>query len=322
MKLTLRLLCALLVILFTFGSALAETYPSKAIELVIPFKAGGGTDTLGRVFQKALEKNLPQPLAVVNVPGAAGVLGARKVKNAKPDGYTLLLSHATLLTAAAQGTANFGPEAFEAVAGTATSNMVVCVAKNSPHKTLKGLLKAAKVKPNQIRVVTNIGAIVHFAWLKLADVGGDVKFRYIQSGGGAKRLAQIVGGHADASIFATSEAKQYYESGDLRILAILAEKRQWDLPKVPTAKELGYDTKTAYEWWWFAPKGTPKDRVDYLAGMLKKAIEDPDVRKILKKQSYVDTYLAGEALQKKIASDYAYLKSLAKKFGMIKKKKK
>ena len=322
MKLTLKLFCSLLVLLFAFGVALAETYPSKAIEVVIPFKAGGGSDTLARLFQKALEKYLPQPIVVVNVPGGFGIIGDRKAKNAKPDGYTLLLQHATLLTAAAQGTADFGPEAFDVVAGTATANMVVCVAKNSSYKTLKDLLEAAKAKPNQIRVVTNIGAVVHFAWLKLSDVGGDVKFRYIQSGGGAKRLAQIVGGHADASIFATSEAKQYYDSGDLRILAILAKERQWDLPKVPTAKELGYNTQTAYDWWWFAPKGTPKDRIDYMAGVLKKTVADPYVKKMLNKQSYMDTYMAGEAAQKKIASDYAYLKILAKKFGMIKKKKK
>jgi tripartite-type tricarboxylate transporter receptor subunit TctC len=321
MKTFIKFFCIVVTLVCMTGIALADKYPSKPVELVIPFAAGGGTDVLGRVFQKALEKHLPHPLAVVNVPGAAGVLGARKVRDAKPDGYTLLLSHATVLTAAAQGTSTFGPEAFEAVAGTATSSMVVGVAKNSPYKTLSELLEDAKAKPNQIRIGTNIGAIVHFAWLKLADAAGSINFRYIQTGGAAPRLAQLVGGHAEASIFATSEAKQYYDSGDLRILAILSEKRDAAFPDVPTAKELGYnDCETAYEWWWFAPKGTPKDRVSYMADVLKKAMANPELKKSMENQLYLDTYLAGEALDKKIMSDFEYLKELAAKYGLVTKK--
>ncbi len=316
-------ICILLSILIPAAAAcpaLAEQYPSKPIQIVVPFAAAGGTDLLARIIQKALEKKLPQPMAVVNMPGAAGIVGARDVKNARPDGYKLLLSHATVLTAAATGACDFGPEAFEPIAGTATDNMVVCVAKNSPYNTLKDLLEAAKAKPGQIRVVTNIGAIVHFAWLKLADVAGGVEFRYIQSGGAGPRLIQIVGKHAEAGIFATSEAKQYHESGDLKILAVLGNERQGDLPDIPTAKELGYNTQTAYEWWWFAPKGTPQDRVNHIAGLLKDAMSDPDVQKLLKQQSDENTYLAGDALKEKIATEYEYIKKLAKQFGLNEKK--
>lgn len=321
MKTFIRFFCIVFSFVCMTGIAMAEKFPTKPIELVIPFASGGGTDVLGRVFQKAIEKHLPHPLAVVNVPGAAGVLGARKVRDARPDGYTLLLSHATVLTAAATGTATFGPEAFEAIAGTATSSMVVGVSKNSPYNTLRELLEDAKARPNQIRIGTNIGAIVHFAWLKLANAGGGIDFRYIQTGGAAPRLAQLVGGHAEASIFATSEAKPYYDSGDLRILAILSEEREPAFPDVPTAKELGYnDAETAYEWWWFAPRGTPKDRVSYLAGTLKEAMADPELKRIMENQLYLPTFLEGDALDEKILSDFEFLKELALKYNLITKK--
>lgn len=308
---------ASMTLLLSSAPARAE-YPDKPIEVVVPFAAGGGTDALVRTLQQALGEKLPQPVAVINVPGAAGVLGSRKVMSAKPDGYTLLVSHATVLTAAAQKTAPYGPEAFEPIAHTASSAVVVAVAAKSPYQTLGDLMKAAQAKPNEVKVVTNIGAVAHYAWLMLADAAGGAQFRYIQGGGGAKRLAQIVGGQADASVFATNEAKPYQTSGDLRVLAVMSKERHPDFPDVPTAMEAGLDASFQYDFWWFAPKGTPKAVTDLLADKLQEVMADGGMRATLAERSLTPTFARGEALARQIDEDYARIKRLAEQYKLVK----
>ena len=306
-----------LISLISSAPAHAE-YPDKPIEVVVPFAAGGGTDALVRTLQQALNEKLPQPVAVINVPGAAGVLGSRKVMSAKPDGYTLLVSHATVLTAAAQKTAPYGPEAFEPIAHTASSAVVVAVSAKSAYQTLDDLMKAALAKPNDIKVVTNIGAVAHYAWLLLADAAGGAQFRYIQGGGGAKRLAQIVGGQADASVFATNEAKPYRESGDLRVLAVMSKERHPDFPDVPTAKEAGLDATFQYDFWWFAPKGTPRAVTDVIADKLGEIMADSGMRATLSERSLTPAFARGEALAQQIDNDYERIKRLAEKYNLVK----
>ncbi len=106
------------------------TYPQRPIKLIVPFAAGGGSDTFARILQKAIEEHqlLSQPLVIINVPGAGGTVGSRRVKNARPDGYTLLLLHEGIMTSQAAGLTNFGPEAFQPICGTGSTGMVICLA--------------------------------------------------------------------------------------------------------------------------------------------------------------------------------------------------
>ena len=102
------------------GAAPGGSYPQKPIRIIVPFGAGGGSDTFTRILQKAISENelVEQPLVVINMPGAGGSIGSRKVKNARPDGYTVLQIHEGMLTNKHSGNANFGPESFEPIAGT------------------------------------------------------------------------------------------------------------------------------------------------------------------------------------------------------------
>ena len=131
--------------LLLVGIARAE-YPERPIQIVVPFGPGGGTDTYARALKQVIEENdlLPQPLVIVNVPGAGATIGSRRVKNAEPDGYTLLLLHEAIVTAKYSGQADYGPEAFEPIAGTGQQGMVIAVREDSPHRSLQDLLDAAK----------------------------------------------------------------------------------------------------------------------------------------------------------------------------------
>ena len=115
-----------------------SAFPDKPIRVIVPFSAGGGSDTFVRLIQKAVEEEalLPQPLVVINVPGAGGTIGSRKLKVEEPDGYTIMCLHEAILTAKYAGNADYGPEAFEAIAGTGEIGILLAAAEDSPYENL------------------------------------------------------------------------------------------------------------------------------------------------------------------------------------------
>ena len=135
----------------------SETYPQKPISVIIPYAAGGGTDTFVRFINKAVrdENMMPQPIVVVNKPGGATTIGSSYVKFAKPDGYTVLCLHEALMTTKATGQSPHGPEAFEPIAATGEEGQMILVHKDSPYQNLKELVEAAEKAPNTIRFGAN-----------------------------------------------------------------------------------------------------------------------------------------------------------------------
>ena len=198
-----------------------DVYPNRPINLIVPFSAGGGTDTYARVFKKAIDDEglLPQPMVIVNIDGAGATIGSRRAKNAKPDGYTLLLLHDAILTAKASGTVNYGPEAFEPVAGTGEVGMVIAVWKDSPYQDLDDLMNAAISKPDTLPFAANIGALTHYAGLQLEAAAWDKVgrkqedrenlFRFVPVGGGSKRFAELKGGHIEVTGFSLEEFSSF-----------------------------------------------------------------------------------------------------------------
>ncbi|TWU00994.1 tripartite tricarboxylate transporter substrate-binding protein [Stieleria varia] len=275
----------------------SNAFPNRPIKLIVPFAAGGGSDTFGRIIQNAIQENnlLDQPLVIVNVPGAGGTIGSRRVKNALPDGYTLLLLHEGMMTAQHSGGATYGPEAFTPIAGTGDATQVIAVAGGSSFQTLSELMQAAKQTPDSLIFAANMGAPSHFAGLMLESEAPGGKFRFTQSGGGAKRFAALQGGHVDVSAFSIAEYVQFQESG-LRALALLGESRHPDLPELPTAAEQGFDVVSQNMQFWWAPLGTPPARVAFLADAIESAMKTPAVRQRLAEMKLSDVTLRGDAL--------------------------
>lgn len=133
-------------------------YPQRPIKVIVPFSAGGGSDTFARIIQRAIEDQelLPEPLVIVNVPGAGGTIGSRRVKDARPDGYTLLLLHDGIMTAQHSGQAAYGPEAFEPVAGTGDVGLVIAVTDDSPYQSLEHLMRVVVDEPDTILFSANL----------------------------------------------------------------------------------------------------------------------------------------------------------------------
>ena len=278
------------------------TYPARPIKVVVPFAAGGGSDTFVRIIKRAIDDAnlLEQPLVILNVGGAGGTIGTRRVKNAPADGYTILNIHEALLTAKHSGKVPYGAEAFEPIAATGEAGLVIAVAEDAPYQDLSDLLEVARREPDSVVFSANLGAASHFAGLLIEKNAPGARFRYTQTGGGAKRFAALVGGHIDVSAFSISEYLQFSAAG-LRALAFFGDQRHPSAPDVPTAIEQGVDmTFSAMHVWW-APKGVSDDKIAKLADVLKQAMQAPETRKALARIHTDPLFLDGPELHNEIA---------------------
>lgn len=298
-------LASLAIVLFSFfkvGERAEEAaYPSRPIELIVPFGAGGGTDAFARMMKKAIddENLLPVPLVIRNVGGAGATIGSRQAKDAAPDGYTVLLLHNALLTAKFAGMVDYGPEAFEPIAATGEVGMVIAVASASDYTSLRKLMDATKNKPNTVSFGANLGALTHFAGLQLEQTTKGSVFRYVASGGGAERLEDLLGGHVDVSGFSIEEFIRYRAAG-LRGLAYLGVERHAGAPHILTAQEQGYDAVRDNVFMWWFPKGTDPKKVDLFAGVLKKTMQTKFVQRKMAQIECDPIFLRDAALQQRI----------------------
>lgn len=304
-----RVLCAgLFAAVLTAGSGcgpaepVTAEYPARSIRLVVPFSVGGGTDTFARIIKAAIEQHdlLPQSVVIVNLDGAGATIGSRRVKDAVPDGYTVLILHEAIITAKYSKTVNYGPEAFQAVAATGEIGMVIAVDQAAEYSDLRSLMSAAAARPEQILYAANLGAPSHFAGLQLEQQHPGAQFRYTQFGGGADRFAAIKGGHVAVSAFSLAEYVRFRREG-LKALAYFGSQRHPDISDIPTAVEQGYDLVRSNVMIWWVPQGTPSDRTQVLSAALQQAMQTEYVREKLDELKYDPTFLTGPELDQRIA---------------------
>jgi len=257
-------------------------YPARAITLIVPFGEGGETDTFARMIQKAISDHgfLNQQVVVKNVGGAGATIGSGQARQAEPDGYTMMILHEALITAQASGKVSYGPEAFEPIAASGKTSMIIAVAEDSPYQSLTQLMQAAKETPDELVFAANLGAPVHYAGLILEKDLPGAHFRYTQKGGGAARFEAVIGGHADVSAFSLGEYVSFKEGG-LRALAISSEARHPEAPEIPTATEQGFGFVHANMHFWWFPKETSQDKIDFIANVIEKCMATEQVKKQL-----------------------------------------
>ncbi len=291
----------------------AADYPTKPIRWIVPYNPGGGTDSSARILQIAIEQNklLPQPIAAVNVGGAGGSIGARQVKDAPADGYTILIHQSALLIQDANGMSDFGFRDFEPVISINQQCMVAGVMESSPYKTYKELMDAVTKEPRSVVWGGNIGSANHMAIAVMEKASPGSEFKKVQLGGAAESFAGLKGGIINVGNFGVGEILAF-RGGGLKPLAVLAEKRDPTLPDVPTAKELGYDAVFCNEHNLYAPKGTPADRVAVLREAFKKALESESVKKdYANKLGAIATSMTGDELKAHLAAELQRLKPMA-----------
>jgi len=295
-------LAQLIFIKLVFFCSLQGDYPSKPITVIVPFAAGGGSDVFVRIFQNAIRKNnlCPQPIVIKNIAGAGGTIGSRSAKNATPDGHTILCLHDGIYTAQHYGNADWGPDNFEPIAATGRSGVVVAVEEDSPYTSLNELMEEAKDRPYQLVYGTNLGAPNHYSALFLQNGKSGAKFRFTQTGGGAKRLAQLKGGHIDLTGFSVAEYQQFKDAG-IKALASLGEERESSFPNLITALEQEVRATHDLMQFWWAPQNTPPERIAYLQNLLAEAMATREIKESFQNLHMDPVLQVGQDLLKTIA---------------------
>lgn len=244
-----------------------------------------------------------------NISGAGGTIGSRSALESEADGHTILCLHDGIYTAKHYGNADWGPSEFEPIAATGRSGVVIAVKESSPFESLTELMEEAAQNPYGLVFGTNLGAPNHYCALFLQMGKKGAKFRFTQTGGGAKRLAQVKGGHVDLTGFSIAEFQQFKSAG-IRALACLSEQREPSFPDLATAKEQGINTVNGLMQFWWAPKGTPPARIRYLEDLLRRAMETKTVRNRMKNLHMDMVFQVGTPLLKTVAQRSASIEKV------------
>ena len=285
MKLTMkRYVVAALVWTALAATGWAQTFPSKAIHIVVPNGAGGGADLTARTVGQKISETLGQPVIVDNKPGAGGVLAGEMVANAAPDGHTLLLiSSGTAVSASLFNALPYDTvRDFIPVAPLATFDMVIVTAEEGRFKTLAELVAWSRANPGKLNIGTpNIGTTQNLA-AELFKSAAGLDIQIVPFNGTPAVINALRGGQIDAGLDILGPLQTQIKAKALRALAITGDKRSRMLPDVPTAQESGVTGFSAASWNGLAvPAKTPKDVIARLNKDIVAALHDPAVRKRL-----------------------------------------
>jgi tripartite-type tricarboxylate transporter receptor subunit TctC len=304
------------VCVWTSGAALAQTYPSRPITLVVPFAAGGATDAIARILADPLSHDLGQQIVVETVGGAGGMIGSARVARATPDGYTNQLHQVGL----AAGMTLYPNPSFDAekdltgIGIVNTSASTIAARKTLPPNTMAELVKWMKEPGRNPKVAhAGVGAFGHLCGVLFVNEVGAVADQIPYRGGGPA-LNDLVAGHADLSCLSAAVIAPQVQGGNLKVYGIVDKKRYAGLPDTPTMGEAGYKNMDLVFWHiLFAPTATPRPIVDRLNLALRHALTDPKVKEAFDKNA-MDLYPADQETPE-IAT--AMLKSEIKRWGEV-----
>jgi tripartite-type tricarboxylate transporter receptor subunit TctC len=283
-----RPICALLVAALGWvcatGEATAQDYPSRPITVVVPFPAGGPSDTLVRILGEQMRGTLGQPIVIENVAGASGSIGVGRVARAAPDGYTLILgSWVTHVVNGVVYALRYDVlNDFEPIGLIATNPLLIVAKKAMPAESLQELIAWLKANPDKAtQGTTGAGSALHVAGVFFQKETG-ARLPFVAYRGGALAMQDLVSGQIDMMIDVAANSLPQVQAGNIKAYAVTDKRRLAAAPAIPTVDEAGLPGLYVSIWFaLWAPKGTPKDIVGKLNAAVAGALADPAVRQRL-----------------------------------------
>lgn len=307
-------------VLFWGPLAMAAEFPTKPINLIVPWPAGGSGDITARTLAETAKKELVQPIIIENKPGAGGNVGATLILTKPPDGYTIgQTSTNALMISYHTGLLNFHPvdDMTHIMRSTGLIHGIV-VRADSPWISIQEFIKYSKDNPEKVSYGSpGVTSATRLAMEELAILAGDVKWVHIPLKGEAETNAHLLGGHVDA--IANSGWAPLVDAGKLRVLALFGSQRNPRFPKAPTLKEIGYNVVWEAPTGLFGPKGMHKPIVKKLHDAFRKGMDDPNFLNAMKKLEKPITYLNSEDCEKAVRQESERIEKLVKKLGLQKK---
>ena len=300
-----------------------DAYPSKPVTVIVPFSPGGISDVIGRPFVYSLGKALRQSFLIENKPGAGGGVGMAYAARARPDGYTLMVALSSISAIPASDRLFGRPPSYEIkqfapIALISADPAFLVVRADSPWKTVKDLVDAAKAKPGAIPYGStgNYGTM-HVGMEMFANAAG-IRMNHIPYGGGGQQVAAIVGSQVDAITQLPATIAGQVAGGKLRPLATFAPARVAAFADVPTMKEAGYPEVEYFVWTgFFAPAGTPPEVLAALRKGTREAVQDPEFRTAMEKLRAPIVYKDADEFQAYLEADAKRLTAVIQKIGKV-----
>lgn len=254
--------------------ALADTYPTKPVTIIIPFPPGGTLDVVGRMLAQKLTEQMGQSFVVDNRPGAGGTIGATMVRNARPDGYTLLFSPSTFVsTPMTMSTQPYDAvKDFTPVALVAKAPLAVAVRTDLPFNDVKGMIAYAKANPGKMTFAIGSSASAGHMSTELLKRAGGIEYLIVPYKGSGPAYQDLVGGRIDAFIDPILGSSGHAKAGKLKVIAVTSKERVPSLPNTPTVGETiqGYEFFSWYGLW--GPAKMPREIAERLNAEVNKAL--------------------------------------------------
>ncbi|MNS54446.1 Tripartite tricarboxylate transporter family receptor [compost metagenome] len=308
------------VVALGFGGTAAAQWPERAITLIVPFPAGGGTDTFARPLAQQLTMQLGQTVVIDNKGGAGGTVGAGVAAKAKPDGYTFFMggAHHALAPSLYKNLSYNIQKDFVPVALVAQPPQVVVINPGKlPVKTLQEFIDYAKKHPGEINYGTAGKGSTHHLAGELFAMQTGIKLVDVPYQGAGPMLSALIGGQVDLAFDGLGSSSGHIRAGAIKPLAVAATERSASLPDVPTAAEAGvpnYVVSTWYAIW--APAGTPKEAVDKMASEITKALNTPKLKETWAGNGSAVPNMTGPAFGKFVDSEVARWAKVVKDSGV------
>ena len=299
-----------------------EAWPSRPIQVFVPFPPGGVADITARPLAHVMGRLVRQSVVVVNKPGAGGSVGTAQAARATPDGYTLLLALSSISVLPVADRLQGRPPAYELdqlapVARLSADPTVLVVRADGPYRTLQDFVSAAKARPGTINYGSSgVYGTLHVAMEIFAGAAG-IKLFHVPYQGGGPAVAALLGGQIDALASGPAAAIGQIKAGKMRALAVWGDQRLAALPDVPSMKELGYDA-TFYIWsGLFAPAATPAAVLDALRDAVRRTVEDAEFREAMDKVETPIAWLDAPAFRAFVDVDARRLAVAVERIGKV-----
>jgi tripartite-type tricarboxylate transporter receptor subunit TctC len=293
-----------------------EDYPTREIEIMVPWSAGGGTDTMFRTFASVVPKYLGTAIIIDNQPGGATVPAYTNALKREGTGYYYLAWNNASITVTHMRETPFDASSFVPVINLVQSPVVLVVADDSPYQSLDDLVEDVRSNPGEVSLGNGgHGGGQHIIALAFEDEF-DLEFNHVPHDGGGPAVTAAMGGHVDAAAVGPSEVVSQIRAGDLRCLAVLAEERLEILPDQPTAKEQGMDFAMTQWRGLAAPKGTPEEYIQHVHDAFKATMEDETFQTLAKKAGLILKYMGPEEFAEHVQAQDKVFEQLMRRKGL------
>jgi len=297
------------------SNGFGQAYPTKAVSMVVPFPPGGRTDLTARVVAQYLPKHLGQPVVVVNKPGAGGVLGAKEVAAATPDGYTLGFFSTAVVTAQYTVPTPTNLNDYIAISVVNIDPMALAVKYDAPWKTLADLVSHGRQNPDKLRLGMIPGASAQIFAGGFAKAA-NVKAVYVPFKGDSDGVAALAGGHIEVHVAVPVSYKSLAEAKKVRILGVAADSRSPLYNDIPTFRENGVDLAIGSFHIVFTPKGTSAEIQAKLEGAIAKTMKEPELNQRMSSANLGVAYMNQKDTARYLAQQDEVYRRLIDELGM------